>query len=216
MATVAMAIAIDLALGGVRVDSDVQLLTLAAMAGREVIIGSAMGLSLRLLLAAFEAAGVIAGTSMGLSLNIFVDPTTGDESMPMGALLGLVATLIFLALGGDHIVIETFFAHMNALPVGSLNLVLPSPETLAIEASLMMTHALLLAAPVVGVTLSLNIALAFVSRVVPAVNLFGIGLSLLIIGGYIALGLSGDASVVHLDEAMRELPRRMIHMVGEP
>ena len=69
-----------------------------------------------------------------------------------------------------------------------------------------------LAAPAVIVALTLNIALAFVSRAVPAVNLFGIGLGMLMIAGFMAMGLQGQAIIETTEDALRVMPENMIDL----
>ena len=69
-----------------------------------------------------------------------------------------------------------------------------------------------LAAPAIVVTLTLNISMAFVSRAVPSVNLFGIGLGMLIMAGWMSLSVAGEAVVLTTGEAMKDLPQNMIDL----
>ena len=213
---VVLTLIVDLALGPVAVDPPAGPLILALRDGREVLIGGAMSLALRLLLAAVESAGVLASSTMGLAMNVMVDPRTGDQTMPLGTLLGICATLIFVALDGHHLVLVTFVEHARRFPVGEATLAVPSLGVLAEAVSHLLRSAVLLAAPVLGITLVLNVAIAFVSRVVPSVNLFGIGLGLLLLGGFVALGMQGDAVTHYLDQELGELPRRMVELAGTP
>lgn len=185
---------------------------LAILFGREVAIGGVMGLAVRAVTVVAEIAGSIAGISMGLSLNVFVDPSTGDQSIALGALLGIGASLLFIALDGHHYVLMTVFEHLQHHPVGLLDYNAPSARALAGLAQDIATTALQLAAPVVVVTLLGNISLAFISRAVPALNLFGVGLGMLILGGFLAMGMEGDAMVVTVDRMLGELPRRMVEL----
>lgn len=185
---------------------------LALLFGREVAIGGAMGLAVRAVTVVAEIAGSMAGISMGLSLNVFVDPSTGDQSIALGALLGIGASLLFVVLDGHHYVLLTIFEHLGHHPVGVLDYSAPSAAMLARFAGDIATTALQLASPVVVVTLLGNISLAFISRAVPSLNLFGVGLGMLILGGFIALGMEGDAMVVTVDRMLGELPRQMIDM----
>ena len=64
--------------GGIFVEMPEQPLLIGIMMSREVVIGAAMGMAIRLLLSTMEVAGSLAGISMGLSMNVFVDPASGD------------------------------------------------------------------------------------------------------------------------------------------
>ncbi|MGM0577174.1 MAG: flagellar biosynthetic protein FliR [Myxococcota bacterium] len=216
MATLVFAVILDLGLGGVAVALPTSPLALGLMVLREVLIGAAMGLAIRILLAGIETAGSLAGISMGLSLNVFVDPTSGNQSLPLGSLLGLGAALVFVAMDGHRLVLWTLFEHLQHFPVGVIAWTPPSPATIARLGGDLATTALQLAAPVMAITLVLNIALAFVSRAMPSVNLFGIGLSMLIVGGLLAMAMFGEAVVHHVDHGLEDLPADMVDLAGSP
>jgi flagellar biosynthesis protein FliR len=78
----------------------------------------------------------------------------------------------------------------------------------------MITQALQLAAPAVVTTLILNIALAFITRVVPTANLFGIGMGAMILCGLLALSSQNDAIVLLMGDGIRALPEHMIELTG--
>jgi flagellar biosynthetic protein FliR len=211
-----MALGADLALGGVKVAPPNSVVLFAAMMIREVLIGAGMGLIIRLFFATFEAAGIMVSTSMGLALNVFVDPTTGDETMAMATIFSLTAALVFIAVGGDHLVLQTWFTHMTHFPVGELSATIPDATVLATAAGHMFTQALILASPVVAITLVINIGLGFITRVVPSVNIFGVGLGMLIVGGYLTLGMSGGAIVHHVTDGLGVLPHQMVDVTPLP
>ena len=52
------------------------------------------------------------------------------------------------------------------------------------------------------------------TRAVPSVNLFGIGLGMLLLAGFMALGTQGEAIVAHMQQAVDELPQRMVELSG--
>ena len=145
-----------------------------------------------------------------------VDPTSGDQSLPLGSLFGIAAALLFVVMGGHHIVILTLFEHASYLPVGELTLAVPDAAVIADLGGQMAVSALELAAPAIVVALILNIALAFVSRAVPAVNIFGIGLSVLLLGGLLALGMEGQGLQLYVGQSLDELPSQMVELAGEP
>jgi flagellar biosynthetic protein FliR len=74
--------------------------------------------------------------------------------------------------------------------------------------------AVILASPVLVVTLLLNVALALISRVVPSVNLFGIGLGLLTFTGMVSLAFEGEAILVFVQRSIETLPSDMWNMSG--
>ena len=82
-----VALVLDLGLGGLFIALPTTPLTLALLVGRELLLGLALGFAISLVLTAVESAGSLAALSMGLSFNVFVDPTSGNESLALGGLL---------------------------------------------------------------------------------------------------------------------------------
>ena len=66
----------------------------------QILIGVAMGFALRLVISAIELAGELIGTQMGLNFAGFFDPQTASQGTPIGAWLGLLATLLLLCANG--------------------------------------------------------------------------------------------------------------------
>ena len=209
-----VAIVLDMGLGGVLVELPSSPLLLVATVFREILIGGAMGMAIRLLLSAMEIAGSLAGITMGLSMNVFVDPASGDQSLSLGALLGVSASLVFIALDGHHIVLFTLMKHLEHYPVGELTLLIPDAAAIASAGTDMVNTAMRLAAPAVVTALILHCSLAFITRVMPTANLFGIGLGVIILGALLSLTMVGDAIVTTVDQDLRELPARMVELTG--
>lgn|GEM_PF-193820 len=210
----AITIALDAGVGVVAIQPPEHVLMMLPALAREVVLGAALGLAVRLIYAAVQAAGDIAGINMGLSLDILFNAAAGEQQLSMGRLFTVVATLLFFAIGGHLIVVGTLFEHLRSFPVGDAAFVLPSAEVIADAGVHMMRSAALLAAPVIAVTLILNMAMGFIMRVVPSVNIFGIGLSILMIGGFLALGLEGEAIRIFFGHELDALPERMFELSG--
>ncbi len=214
MISLLLACTLDLSMGMLTIPFPDSGLTLLLTVTREVLIGSGMGLALRMMLAAVEAAGAVAGINMGLSLNVLIDPTSGEETMTLGSLMGLCAALMFVALDGHHLIVEGLYHHFREFPVGETTYFGPTVSMIADAGSSLCTTAFVLASPVVVVTLLINLALALVSRVVPSVNLFGIGLGLLTLTGLMSLAFEGQAVELYIRQAVDELPFQMWRMSG--
>ncbi len=212
MAVVVLAIMMSIALGGVAVPFPSDPLTLGLMLTREALIGAGIGFAVRLVVLGAEVAGSMAGISMGLSLNVLVDPSTGDQSVSLGALLAIAAMMLFVALNGHEIVIWTLYEHFQHFPVGETTYMAADPEKLGAAFMKTVYTGMQLASPAIVVTLTLNISMAFVSRAVPSVNLFGIGLGMLIMAGWMSLSIIGEAVVVTTTDALGDLPRNMIDL----
>lgn len=183
---------------------------------REVVFGAALGLAVRTLTAACQMAGDLVGLNMGLSLSTFFDQTSGEAPLSMGRLFGLIALMLFIALDGHTAVALTLSAHFKVHPSGLLLIEPPSLTAIATLGVDMFRTAVLLAAPVIVVTLLLNVAMGFVMKVVPSLNIFNIGIGILLIGGFIALSYGGEAMRILLGHEIENLPERMRAFAGGP
>ncbi len=201
-----MTVVLDWGMGGIVVPMPTDIVTPLILFGREAIIGAGIGLAVRIIFAAVEGAGAVAGTSMALSLNVLLDPATGEQNLTLGTLLAMVATLAFVALDGHHHVIVSLVAHMEAYPVGA-SPVAVDVDAIAQAGVRLAETALLLASPVVVVTLLIYVSLALVGRLVPSMNLFGVGLSLIIGAGFLAMSMEGDAIIAAMEQGLEGLPR---------
>lgn len=210
-----LTVCLDLALGGVAVPIPASPAGILVMAAREVVLGAALGLAVRLVNAAAQMAGDLIGLSMGLSLSTLFDFTQGEMPLATGRLFSLVASLLFLALGGHLVVVASLYHHLHAYPVGVDLIDVPTLESLARAIGHSLETAVILAAPVLVVTLLLNVAMGFVMRLVPSVNLFNIGVGVLMVGGFVALALEGQALRVMMDREVERLPEAM-HELAAP
>jgi len=199
-------VVMDWGMGGIVVAMPEDVVSPILLFAREALLGAGIGLAVRLIFASVEAAGAVAGTSMALALNVLLDPATGQQNLTLGALLGMVASLAFVALDGHHQVIGTLFAHIEAYPIGETAFSVNVDAIAAAGVSIANT-AMLLAAPVVVITMIIYVALALVGRLVPQVNLFGVGLSLVIGAGLLAMSLQGDAVVASVERGVNALPQ---------
>lgn len=214
MLALALTIALDAGLGVVAVAPPEHTFMMLPVLAREVVLGAALGLSVRLIYAAIQVAGDISGINMGLSLDVLFNIASGEQQLALGRLFAVIATLFFFALGGHLIVTGTLFEHLRAFPVGDGAFALPSTDVIAEAGVHMIRSAVLLAAPVLAVTLILNMAMGFIMRVVPSVNIFGIGLSILMIGGFVAMSLEGEAIRMFIERELDALPERMFQLSG--
>lgn len=182
-------------------------LPLASMAGlglvvQQVLIGLALGFAARLLFAVFEIAGEFIGLQMGFSFAGFFDPHGGSESA-VGSWLHTLALLLFVALDGHLLLVDTLVGTFRTLPI--------APEPWAALAKLrvdllageMFRLALVLALPATVLMLFVNLVLGFASRVAPQLNIFAVGFPVTLLAGLVALALGAQHMLEPLTEALR-------------
>jgi len=156
---------------------------------QQLLIGLTMGFAVRLVFTAVEMAGELIGMQMGLGFAIFYDPQNAGQIPVVGQFLGVLTTLIFLALNGHLLMLSALAESFRDLPVGTL------PGTgrwldIAGWGAGIFSAALLLAMPVIAALLTVNLALAALTRSSPQLNVFAIGFPITLAVGFAALLLT--------------------------
>ncbi len=161
---------------------------LTLVIAREVVIGFAIGMSVRLVLAGAELAGQLAAFQLGLSFAAIVDPQTGVRSNVLAMMYGLIAMFTFLGINGHHAMIRALARSYTELPVGTGAIDGASMVELVTRMfGLVFVLGAQLAAPVVAVLLVVEIALGLIVRAAPTMNLMVIGFPIRLLVGLAAL-----------------------------
>ena len=157
---------------------------------QQMLIGFAMGFSLRLVFSAVDMAGNMIGTQMGLGFATAYDPQSASQTAVISEFLGMLALLVFLAINGHLMVITTLVESFTVLPIGSGFVNSGSWLNIANAGGIVFSSGLLLALPIVVALLITNIALGVLGRVAPQLNLMAIGFPVTIVLGFVALIVS--------------------------
>ena len=152
----------------------------------QMLIGYAMGFSLRLIFSAIDLADTVFSTQMGLGFATSYDPMSTSQTPVVSEMIGILALLMFMAIDGHLMVLSTLAQSFRALPIG----VLPGSASwanLANAVAIVFSAGLLLALPIITALLITNTALGILGRVSPQLNLIVIGFPVTIALGFAAL-----------------------------
>lgn len=167
----------------------------------QLLIGLAMGFSMRVVFSAVDMAGNLISLQMGLGFATFYNPQTAGQTAVVSEFMGLLALLVFLAINGHLMVIATLTHSFTVLPLGGHHLSADLWFKLARSGAVVFSSGLLLALPVVVALMISNLALAVLSRAAPQLNLIAIGFPLTI-----GLGFAGLMfAMSHLGAPLQEL-----------
>jgi flagellar biosynthetic protein FliR len=152
---------------------------LGLVLAREILVGLGVGLVVSFAFRAAEAAGRLVDVLRGASLAEVLVPTSDERASPVGALYVLLATLVFLELGGVPRLLAALLASYEAVPLAgaitAANL-RGAAWVVATASARLLTAALALAAPVVVALWLTDLALGMVARVAPQVPVYFVGL----------------------------------------
>lgn len=173
----------------------------------EGAVGLLAALLCRAPLAAVEAGMQISSVSAGLGIASLLDPATEEEVHALTELVTFAALVMFFRQGGHHQLLWALGQSLQRTPPGAAAVDGDSLRLVLHLGSELFIIAVQVAAPVLLLTLSLNVALALVSRAAPAVNIFSVSL--------VAILLCGLLAIWHSLPAVAEILRRGVDRAAE-
>jgi flagellar biosynthetic protein FliR len=158
-------------------------LVAAFAAAPEFLVGVAMGFVVRLAVAAVEIVGEAVSPIMGLGAASLFDPHVQAQETGVTRIFRLLALLLAVLLGLHRVVIASVIASFRVLPAGSFaNPALATPVLVRISVEAL-AQGLRLALPVLAVLVVTQVALAFISRAAPSMQIFSIGFAITLVAG---------------------------------
>jgi flagellar biosynthesis protein FliR len=150
---------------------------------QQILIGAAMGFSMKMVFAMVQAAGEYVGLQMGLSFASFFDPTSGGNTMVLARLLNVIAMLLFLVVDGHLVLIETLAESFQILPIADAPLAASGWFLLVKAGAQIFQGGLILALPLIATLLTLNLAMGILNRVSPQFSIFSVGFPITLLAG---------------------------------
>ncbi|MTI85996.1 MAG: flagellar type III secretion system protein FliR [Firmicutes bacterium] len=156
---------------------------------KEVMVGLAMGFICTLIFSALSVGGQLIDIKIGFFASQMFDPMTGAQVTIISRFFFLLGIAFLLATNTHHDLIAILAKSFEAVPV--------TQATAARELGLlfirafadMMVLALKIAAPIMAVTLAIDVSLGLVGRTAPQMNIFMLGFPLKIVVGIFTLSI---------------------------
>lgn len=158
--------------------------------GVETLFGVAFGLALRCLFSGVSLAGETIARVGGISVAGTFDPTTGEESAPISRFLFWLALVVFATAGGFELFIEGVLTGFARVEPGVAASASGALENIGPILTLSFGLAIKLAAPVLLATSATYLAVGFLGRILPQLNLFAVGFNVAALLTLAVLGLS--------------------------
>jgi len=150
---------------------------------KEIGVGLIFAFPMALVGAAVQAGASLLDTLIGFSFSSILDPVNNQQTAILGQFYSLFAVLVLLMSGGDHIMIEGIGASYRALPITAY------PHIGAVTSGALAAFGqvwaigLEIAAPVLVALVITDAAIGLVSRAVPQMNVFVVGMPAKILVG---------------------------------
>jgi len=168
------------------------LIQFSLLAIQETVISILLGFTANLVFIALQMAGEYVSTQMGLSVANMLDPVTQTQSPIVGQFFFYFAALVFLSLNIHHGLIVGIDRSFNWIPLGHfigeghLTGGLMAERFIKLTSD-MFVMALVLGVPLMGILMATEIALSFVAKVMPQMNIFMVGMPLKVGLGLLAI-----------------------------
>ncbi len=203
---IGMAVALAFVLAGpmgAQVDTE-----LAAIGGAEfvgmlftqVLAGVVLGYFVAALFTVVQTAGELIDLQVGFSMGAVIDPISGNNSSPIGRFYQLMATAVLFAINGHVLVVGAFVRSVEVAPLGRIDIE-GAIETFARLLGILLVAALEIALPVLAALFCAELALGFLGKAAPQLNILVIGFAA---KAFITFGLLG-ATLLLLPETVDSL-----------
>jgi flagellar biosynthetic protein FliR len=151
---------------------------------QQVLIGVMMGFILQLVFGALVFGGQVMAYSMGLGFASMVDPQNGVQVPVLAQFYLILATLLFLIFNGHLLSIDLVVDSFHTLPVATDGITRNDFHELVAWGSRMFAGGLLIALPVMGALLMVNMGMGVVMRAAPQLTIFSVGFPITMVLGF--------------------------------
>src|SRR5262249_8301723 len=152
--------------------------------------GTAFAFSIAVIGAAIQAGAALLDTMIGFSFAALFDPITNQQNAILGQVYALFTATIFIATGGAEMMIVGLAKSYAVVPIDAYPDLTPLGHRATAAFSQLFLIALEVAAPPLIAILVTDAAFALVSRAVPQMNVFVVGMPAKILAGVATIAVS--------------------------
>jgi flagellar biosynthetic protein FliR len=157
--------------------------------GQEILVGLVLGMLARLTISSLQIAGSVVAQQMGLGFVTAVDPTQGQQGAIVGNFLGVLGVTMIFATDLHHLVIAALNDSYALFKPGEVPILGDVASVLSTSVSSAFRIGIQLSAPFLVFGLLFNLGLGVLSRLMPQMQVFFVGMPLSIMVGFLILAL---------------------------
>lgn len=156
----------------------------------EFIVGMILGYTVDIFFGAVQLAGQIVGFQMGFSMINVIDPQSGANISMMSQIGYLVAILLFILLGGHHIILQALVESFRIINMGDFYLKPGMLSQLRTMINGMFILGIKMAAPAMAALIFTNAAFGICAKFVPQMNVMIVAFPVQIFVGLVCFGIT--------------------------
>jgi len=157
--------------------------SIAPLVGAELMIGLIIGYGASLPMIGMQIGGHVIDQQMGLGIAGVFNPELGEQTGIVSEFYFMLALIVFIIMGGHRVMLGTLVGSFSNVPLGGFS---PDGNMVGLLVGLlstMMSVALRIAAPILCLIFLQTVALGFIMRTVPQLNILSVGFALRIMAG---------------------------------
>jgi flagellar biosynthetic protein FliR len=154
---------------------------------QEIVVGAVLGLTARLAVSALQVTGSVVAQQLGLGFVTAIDPTQNQQGLLVGNFLTVLGVALVFATDLHHLVIAALNDSYTIFQPGELPLMGDAAQHVTRIVATSFRIGIQLSAPFLVFGLLFNLGLGILSRLIPQMQVFFIGLPLSIILGLLLL-----------------------------
>ncbi|MHC4218517.1 MAG: flagellar biosynthetic protein FliR [Planctomycetota bacterium] len=170
----------------------------------ELMIGMVIGYLAILPMVAVQVGGLVMGQQMGLGFARFYNPAMEDDADVMGQILFFMILAGFLLIGGHESMLLAVLHSFQHIPLPAMATLTAGPELPGLFVGVLTAAfeiALRVAAPLLALIFLQTLAMGFIAKTVPQMNILSLGFPLRVLAGLLIIVLG----LVVMDEVVMEL-----------
>ncbi len=172
----------------------------------ELLIGLAIGFGATLPLMGMQLAGLITDQQLGFGIGGIYNPDMAEESGVVGQIYFQLALVVFIIAGGHRVILGTLVGTFDHIPLGGFY---ADTDFLRLMTGMLTSSfdlALRISAPLLCLVFLETIAMGFLARTVPQLNIMSIGFALrILIGSLVLIAAMSSKMGVFVDVMQRNL-----------
>ena len=177
--------------------------------GQELFVGVVLGLTARLTISALQVAGSVVAQQLGLGFVTAVDPTQGQQGVIVGNFLTILGVTLIFATDLHHLVIAALHDSYALFRPGEVPLAGDVAALVTRSTAAAFRIGVQLAGPFLVFGLLFNLGLGVLSRLMPQMQVFFVGMPLSILVGLLILFLVLGAIMMVFLGSMETILRQL-------
>lgn len=180
---------------------------------KEIFIGVLIGFCANLVFIGIQTGGQLLSIQMGLTIANTIDPMTRQNVPVIGQFYLYIASLLFIVLNCDKWLFGSIYDSFQLMPIGlDLSFTTKIVPTVLFYTSQIFVISFGLVMPIFAMLLLIDIALGFISKLIPQMNVFMVGLPIKIWIGFILMSLFMINSSLYIGNVMKNWFENLINI----